>query len=93
MPAALRVMDMTNHGGTVAGPGVPTVLIGRMPAAVIFDNHICSLPAAVGHPPVSPFPVGSATVFIGGKPALRVTDACICGAMGVIGEPTVNIGG
>jgi len=34
MPAAVRVADVTNHGGTVTGPGVPTVLIGGMPAAV-----------------------------------------------------------
>lgn len=31
-PAA-RLTDMTAHGGTITGPGVPTVLIGKMPAA------------------------------------------------------------
>ena len=34
MPFAVRVTDVSNHGGTVVGPGVSTVLIGGMPAAV-----------------------------------------------------------
>jgi uncharacterized Zn-binding protein involved in type VI secretion len=90
MPAAVRVADVTNHGGTVTGPGVPTVLIGGMPAAVAGDMHSC--PIVPPHPPVSPFPIGSATVLIGGRPALRTTDTCACGAMVVVGAPTVQIG-
>jgi len=94
MPPALRVGDSSNHGGTVIGPGVPNVLIGGMPAAVILDMHACSIPPSQAHPlAVSPFPVGSGTVLIGGKPALRITDTCLCGAMGIVGEPTVMIGG
>jgi uncharacterized Zn-binding protein involved in type VI secretion len=94
MPSAVRVGDLTNHGGTVVGPGVPTVKIGGMPAAVMGDNHVCVIPPtpATPHPPSSPFPMGSVTVKIGGKGALRKTDACICGAMAAIGCPTVNIG-
>lgn len=92
MPSALRVGDLTNHGGTVIGPGEATVLIGSMPAAVVMDNHVCPIPPNTGHITVSPFPVGSTTVLIGGKPALRTTDTCLCGAMGVVGEPTVQIG-
>jgi uncharacterized Zn-binding protein involved in type VI secretion len=90
MPAAVRVGDITNHGGTVVGPGCPTVMIGGMPAAVALDNHVC--PIQPGHPPTSPFPVGSVTVMIGGKPALRTTDLSGCGAMAVMGCLTVNIG-
>lgn len=90
MPAAARVTDLTNHGGTITGPGEPTVLIGGMPAAVVTDLHTCAIPPP--HPPVTPFPVGSATVFIGGKPALRVGDVCGCGATAAVGEPTVIIG-
>lgn len=75
------------------GPGAGTVLIGKMPAAVALDNHICAIPVSAGHLTASIFPPGSATVLIEGKPALRITDACLCGAMGVVGEPTVNIGG
>jgi uncharacterized Zn-binding protein involved in type VI secretion len=92
MPAAARVGDTTNHGGTIIGPGVSTVLIGGMPAAVVCDSHVCSLPPNSHQPTASVFPTGSATVLIGGMPALRTTDACICGAMAAVGEPTVLIG-
>lgn len=90
MPAAARVTDVTNHGGTIAGPGEPTVLIGGMPAAVATDMHACAIPPP--HPPVTPFPIGSTSVLIGGKPALRVGDVSGCGATAAIGEPTVIIG-
>lgn len=93
MPSAARVTDISNHGGTIVGPGVPTVLIGGKPAAVMGDQHVCVLPPSGHQPTVSPFPMGSSTVLIGGKPALRTTDACICGAMAAIGDPTVMIGG
>lgn len=92
MPAAVRVTDTTNHGGTVIGPGVATVLIGGMPAAVVGDNHICSLPPNAHQPTASPFIQGSSTVMIGGMPAVRVGDTCVCGASAVVGEPTVIIG-
>lgn len=92
MPAAVRVGDVSSHGGTVIGPGVPTVLIGGMPAAVLGDMHVCALPPSGHQPTVSPFPAGSATVLIAGRPALRTTDTCICGAMAVVGAPTVLIG-
>ncbi|MDX1671719.1 MAG: PAAR domain-containing protein [Balneolaceae bacterium] len=90
MPSAARVGDPSNHGGTVAGPGAPTVLIGGMPAAVATDMHVC--PIVPPHPPSSPFPLGSTTVFISGKPALRVGDVCGCGASAAVGQPTVQIG-
>jgi uncharacterized Zn-binding protein involved in type VI secretion len=91
MPAAARVGDVTNHGGTIVGPGVSTVLIGGQPAAVAGDTHVCSLPPNGHQPTSSIFPSGSVTVLIGNKPALRTTDACICGAMAAIGAPTVLI--
>jgi uncharacterized Zn-binding protein involved in type VI secretion len=92
MPAAVRVGDLSDHGGTIVGPGVPTVLIHGMPAAVAGDMHVCSLPPTGHQPTASIFPAGSATVLILGKPALRVTDACVCGAMAAVGDPTVMIG-
>ncbi|WPR75111.1 PAAR domain-containing protein [Algoriphagus sp. NG3] len=92
MPAAARFGDTTTHGGTIIGPGIPTVLIGGMPAAVVGDNHACSLPPNTHQPTVSPFIAGSATVLIGGMPALRVGDSCVCGASPAVGEPTVIIG-
>jgi uncharacterized Zn-binding protein involved in type VI secretion len=90
--AAARVGDTTNHGGSVVGPGVPTVLIGGNPAAVMTDNHACPIPANTGHIPSSPFTIGSTTVFIGGKAALRANDTCGCGAAVAVGCPTVLIG-
>ncbi len=92
MAAAARVGDITTHGGVITGPGVPTVLIGGMPAAVMGDIHSCPIPPPA-HLPSSPFIIGSTTVLIGGKPALRVTDTCGCGAMAAVGCPTVMIGG
>lgn len=91
MPAAARFGDLSNHGGTLTGPGVPTVLIGGMPASVAGDTHTCAIPPP--HPVVTPFPMGSATVLIGGRPALRTSDVCGCGAMAALGAPTVLIGG
>ena len=91
MPFAARVGDPTAHPGVVTGPGVPTVLIGGMPAAVVGDLHTCSFPPPAVHPP-TPFPMGSLTVMIGGRPALRVGDMAGCGAPIVMGAPTVNVG-
>lgn len=94
MPLAARIGDMhvcplsngpTPHvGGPVAGPGVPTVTIGGVPAAVVGDTCTC-----VG-PPDSIL-AGSATVMIGGVPAARMGDSTSHGGSIVIGCPTVNI--
>ncbi len=92
MPPAARVLDVTNHGGTITGPGISTVMIGGMPAAVAGDLHVCVLPPNSHQPTSSPFPMGSATVLIGGKPALRAGDVCGCGAAAAVGSPTVLIG-
>ncbi len=92
MPAAACVGDLSTHGGTITGPGSPTVLIGGKPAAVVGDLHACVLPPSGHQPTVSPFPMGSATVLIAGRPALRVGDACLCGASAAVGCPTVVIG-
>lgn len=92
MPAAARLGDVTNHGGTLVGPGEPTVLIGGAPAAVANDMHACALPPSGHQPTSSPFLIGSTKVLIGGKPAIRSGDSCVCGASVVVGEPTVLIG-
>jgi len=73
-------------GGPITGPGVPTVLIGGMPAAVVGDLLVC-----VGPPDT--IVKGSATVLIGGKPAARLGDLTSHGGTIVIGFPTVIIGG
>lgn len=92
MPSAARVTDVTNHGGTISGPGVSTVLIGGMPAAVLGDMHVCSLPPNSHQPTSSPFTAGSSTVLISGKPAVRVGDSCGCGASAAVGCLTVMLG-
>ena len=93
MPFAARVGDPTGHPGTIAGPGVATVLIGGQPAAVVGDQHDCAMPPLAGPHPPSPIVKGSATVFIGGRPAARVGDTSGCGAPIVMGMPLVEIGG
>jgi uncharacterized Zn-binding protein involved in type VI secretion len=77
-PAA-RLGDTTATGDTVTGPGVPTVLIENLPAAVMGD--MVSGAACVGS-----ITVGSPTVLIGGRPAARVTSAVV-GSNPVTGVP------
>lgn len=101
MPPAARLLDMhtcpmqtpspagpiPHVGGPITGPGIPNVLIGMMPAAVVGDMATC-----VGPPDV--IAKGSATVLICGRPAARVGDSTSHG--GTItppGCPTVMIGG
>lgn len=73
-------------GGPVLGPGVPTVMIGKLPAAVMGDMCVC-----VGPPDT--IVKGSSTVMIGGKPAARMGDATAHGGTIVLGCPSVLIGG
>lgn len=93
MPFAARIGDPTGHPGSIAGPGVVTVLIGGLAAAVLGDNHVCAMPPNAGPHPPSPIVNGSKTVLIGGRPAARVGDTAGCGAPIVMGMPLVEIGG
>ncbi len=100
MPPAARLTDLhtcpmqtpafpapiPHVGGPTVGPGVPTVLIGKLPAAVFGDTCVC-----VG-PPDS-IVKGSSTVLIGGQPAARMGDPTAHGGTIVVGCPTVLIGG
>jgi len=99
MPPAARITDhhqcpmvtpgippVPHVGGPITGPCAPTVLIGRLPAAVVGDMCVC-----VG-PPDS-IVRGSATVMISGKPAARVGDSTAHGGSIVLGCATVMIGG
>ncbi len=72
-------------GGPVSGPGVPTVLIGGKPAAVMGDMCTC-----VGPPDT--IAMGCPTVLIGGKPAATLGDMTAHGGSIVVGDPTVLIG-
>lgn len=96
MPPAARLTDMhtcpmvtgivPHVGGPIIGPGVSTVTIGSLPAAVLGDNVTCVGPPAT-------IVKGSATVMIGGKPAARMGDSTAHGGAIVLGCPTVIIGG
>jgi len=72
-------------GGPVIGPGVSTVLIGKMPAAVVGDSVTC-----VGPPDT--IVAGSSSVMIGGMPAARLGDSTAHGGTIILGEFTVLIG-
>lgn len=96
MPPAARLTDMQtcpmvtgvvpHVGGPVVGPGIATVMIVKLPAAVVGDNCVCVGPPAT-------IAKGSATVMIGGKPAARMGDSTSHGGSIVLGAPTVLIGG
>lgn len=73
-------------GGPIIGPGIPTVLIANLPAAVVGDMVTC-----VGPPDT--IVKGSTTVLIGGKPAARMGDQTAHGGAIVLGAVTVLIGG
>ncbi len=94
MPPGARLTDMhvcpmvtalvPHVGGPIIGPGAPTVLVGKLPAACLGDSCTC-----VG-PPDSII-AGSPKVLIGGKPAARLGDSCAHGGTIVLGCPTVII--
>jgi uncharacterized Zn-binding protein involved in type VI secretion len=99
MPPAARLTDLhtcpmltpgsppvPHVGGPLIGPGVPTVLIGRLPAAVVGDQAVCAGPPDV-------IVTGSASVLIGGRPAVRLGDATAHGGTIALGCVTVVIGG
>ncbi|MCR5568436.1 MAG: PAAR domain-containing protein [Paludibacteraceae bacterium] len=98
MPFAARLTDMhtcpqqtpgvppvPHVGGPIVGPGVPTVLIGGLPAAVVGDMCTC-------FGPPDTITLGSTSVLIGGKPAARMGDTTAHGGSIVMGCPTVEIG-
>lgn len=99
MPNAARLTDMhtcpmqtpglppvPHVGDPIIGPGVPTVLIGKLPAVVMGDMVTC-----VGPPDT--IIKGSTTVMIGGKPAARMGDTTAHGGSIIMGCSTVIIGG
>jgi len=97
MPPAARIGDMhvcpmatpgtppiPHVGGPITGPGVPTVLIAKMPAAVVGDMCVCTGPPDT-------IAMGSMKVMIKGKPAARMGDTTMHGGSIVAGAPTVMI--
>jgi uncharacterized Zn-binding protein involved in type VI secretion len=71
-------------GGPILPPGVPTVLIAGLPAAVVGGMATCaSAPDVLAQ--------GSTKVMIGGRPAVRMGDMTAHGGVVVMGAPTVMI--
>jgi uncharacterized Zn-binding protein involved in type VI secretion/flagellar motor protein MotB len=90
-----RVTDLAGHGGMISGPGVPMVLVGKMPAATMGDMHVCPMVTGVVPHVGGPTMLGSMGVFIGKKPAARIGDMGVCvGPPGTVamGAPNVLIG-
>lgn len=95
MPHAARLTDMhtcpmmngpvPHVGGPITGPGSPTVLIGKLPAACVGDLLTC-----VGPPDA--ILMGSPKVLIANRMAARKGDPTAHGGVIVSGEPTVWIG-
>lgn len=78
MPPAARMGDSTAHGGVIT-VGMPTVLIGGMPAARVGDLHTCPMTTGpVPHVGGPILPPGMPTVLIGSMPAARMGDMCTC---------------
>ena len=73
-------------GGPILPPGVPTVMVGKMPAAPIGNMATC-----VGPPDV--IAKGSGTVMVGKRPCARLGDSTGHGGAIVAGCPTVMVGG
>jgi len=98
MGLAARLSDPCSHGGVVT-LGLPTVLIGGMPAARATDLHVCPMlnPGVPPPPHVGmPITMGAPTVLIGGMPAARMGDMAACAGPPdtiLMGCPTVMIGG
>jgi uncharacterized Zn-binding protein involved in type VI secretion len=72
------------HVGGPITSGMPTVMIGGMPAATVGSMCTC-----VGPPDT--IVMGSTKVMIGGKPAARIGDTTAHGGKIVAGAPTVMI--
>lgn len=85
-PAA-RMFDSTAHGGVILA-GLPTVLIGGMPAARVSDMHLCPMFNGPAPHVGGPVTMGSATVLIGGLPAARAGDMATC-----VGPPDTIVAG
>jgi uncharacterized Zn-binding protein involved in type VI secretion len=74
-------------GGPIVGPGVPTILVGKLPVAKVSDAAVC-----VGPP--SSIVKGSTTVLVGNVPCARLMDSTAHGGMITSpGCPTVIVGG
>ena len=95
MPPLARITDMhscpmttgpvPHVGGSIVGPGAPTVLIGGLPAACVGDMVIC-----VGPPDT--IVKGAMNVLVAGRPAATMGSNTAHGGVILAGCPTVQAG-
>ena len=81
----LGVGPTAHEGGPLAGPGVPTVMVGGQPVAVVSDQATCS-------GATDTVVKGAESVLIGGRPVARMGDPTSHGGVIVMGLPTVIVG-
>lgn len=74
-----------HEGGPLAGPGVPSVMVGGQPVAVVTDQATCS-------GATDTVVKGADAVLIGGRPVARMGDPTSHGGVIVMGLPTVIVG-
>lgn len=86
-PAAARLGDTTDHGGSIIS-GASRTLINGIPAARKGDLHSCPIQ---GHG-VTQIVTGSDSVDIEGSPAARIGDSTGCGAVIITSSPDTFIG-
>lgn len=88
MPPAATLGSATSHGGVVVS-GVPTVMIGGMPAAVA-GMSMTTCPMFTGPVPHvgGPIILGSMTVLVMGMPLAYVGSTCTC-----VGPPSTIVSG
>ena len=83
MFGAARVGDPSFTGDLIIPPGVPRVLIEKLPAACVGDS-------VVGAVITGKIAMGSLTVFIGGRPAARMFSQVV-GVNTVTGVPLSTV--
>lgn len=90
MSGATRVGN-DSAGGTITGPGAPSVRVNGSSISVKGDSVTPHNPKDTPHM-ASPVMVGSSsTVFAGGRPVVRAGDSATCGHS-ASGSGNVNIG-
>ncbi len=85
---AARISDVVvcPGGGGAIDSGLPTVLIGGMPAARVTDTALCN-----GVPKSDAISLGESTIIFGGHFASRITDQTAHGGKITTGFPTVHL--
>ena len=89
----VRLGDINNAGGSIIGPGAPTVLTNGIPTSTIGDrvSPHAPCPRVPSHCSASVVQ-GSGTVLAEGRPVVYVGAVDSCGHARATGSPTVLTG-